>query len=271
MIDRNHQRVVQRLAQMGMGHANQLRQRARMTRVRLAALQPGQAHPMSGEYILRQPADPIVVILPLVLEDIGHLQALAEGNRQAHQRLALADQGRIVIKQQLSEHFTHHTRHAVAVAIQVTQGGQAMPSHVALKITHAVGHDFQAFDNRLTLRWLQSLSHLQHQRQLADQLAFGQQGRLGKQRRHLCGKPLHVDAPGNGIDEAILVAKLLLGGQRGLVLDGVGDTTQQVGVGHCTAQVRRQLGDGQGKGSGDFREDGVLVRVGSVAGLGGQS
>src|ERR1700724_930902 len=56
-------------------------------------------------------------------------------------------------------------------------------------------------------------------------------------------------------------------GQGGLVLDSVGNTTQQVGVGDGGAQGRGQLGDGQRKRARHGRQDVLLVSLIGNAGI----
>ena len=59
----------------------------------------------------------------------------------------------------------------------------------------------------------------------------------------------------------------LRGGRgRGLVLDGVGDPTQQVGVGHRDTQLRGQLGNGQRERARDVRQN--LILIGLIGGAG---
>ena len=92
---------------------------------------------MAGEHFLRQPAGPAAAILPDILQDVGHLQALREGHGQLVQRAALAGDVCGVAAEQLRQHLPHDTRHVVAVVVQVARAGQPAQARGLLELVHA--------------------------------------------------------------------------------------------------------------------------------------
>ena len=90
-------------------------------------------------------------LVPPILEDVGHLQPLAEGDGQREQLVAtFVDLGR-VITEQLGEHLADHAGDMVAIAIQVGQVVQAGGGRVPLKLRHALRHDPHAAFERAAL------------------------------------------------------------------------------------------------------------------------
>ena len=61
----------------------------------------------------------MAAVLPDVLEDIRHLQALREGHRQALQPGAMPRDRRRIFAKQLREHVADHAGDVVAIIVQI--------------------------------------------------------------------------------------------------------------------------------------------------------
>ncbi len=212
-----------------------------------------------GEHAARQPAGVGAPVIPDVFEDVGHLQPLAKTNRQLHQLFPMTRHGRRVQTEQLRQHLAHHACHVIAVTTQCLDVRQAVQALVALELRHAAAHDAHAARQGGLLRRAETVSHANYPRGVFHQFAF--------RRQHLPGK--HTgQVPGEGRgrlvaldhrNETMMKLRLLSLGRPHVVFNGVSQPAQQVGVGHDPIQLKRKLGDGQGKGPGHPRQNLSLV------------
>ncbi len=133
-----------------------------------------------------------------------------------------------------------------------------MDAGALLKAVHTPAHHGDtAFDRRL-LRAIEAAQDFDHQRQLAHQVALGLDGLQRQLRAQLRRQRGGVGTTSDHFDEGLLVAALVGGREGGIVLDGVGDAAQQIGVGNYAVQLSRQLRNGQRKGARNQWQDEVL-------------
>ncbi len=161
--------------------------------------------------------------------------------------------------EQFGEHFAHHPGHVVTVAVQVLDGVQAANAGGALELVHALAHGIHAAADGGLLAQGQLAGHADDPRQIDDQLALGRQRPLRQALRELTAQFLGIRETGHGVGKPLHVQQGVGRGDLRLILDGVGDPAQQVGIGHRTAQVRRQLRNGQRKGARHGGQDMFLI------------
>ena len=94
---------------------------------------------------------------------------------------------------------------------------------------------------------------------LSDQIALGRQRRLGQPRGQLASQRRGVLPAADDRDEALQQHQRLGRRQRRLILDRIGDATQQVGVRDRGPQRRGQLRDGQRESARHVRQYPILI------------
>ena len=104
---------------MHLGHADQLAQCRAERGIRLAGLKRAQVKPGLLEHVSRQPTRAARPVVPDVLENVGHLQALAERHGELQQLLAMAVDFRRVVAEQLGEHLADDAGNVIAIAVEV--------------------------------------------------------------------------------------------------------------------------------------------------------
>ena len=151
----------------------------------------------------------------------------------------------------------------VAVAVEVWQIVQAVHRRLLLKLGHPPGHDPHAALEGGSLGGAEAPGEADDPGGVGHQvvLALGRGG--GEQGAEVASEGLRPFAAADDLDEALREGPLLRGRQGRLVLDGVRDPAQEVGVAHHLAQRIRKLRDGEGEGPRDPLED--LLLVGEVA------
>ena len=215
------------------------------------------------------------MVLPHVLEDVGHLQPLAKGEGQPPQLLPSRRELRDPQTEKLGQHLAHHACHAITVAVQLRQGLQAAGAAFRLEARHTFRHHPHAAFDRRPLGGFEGVNDAHHARSVGDQVPFGVGRARRKARRQLRregrGRLPTFDDAGKTAQES----SLLLDWKAGVVFHRVGDAAQQVGIAHHDPQPVRQRRNGQGEGARDAREDAVLVlEVGGFdrhAGAGGSA
>ena len=101
--------------------------------------------------------------------------------------------------------------------------------------------------------------------QVAHQIALAGQGPVGQAGLEFARQGFGVAAAGQHRHESLHVRLGFGRGQGRLILDGVGNPAQQVGIRHRNAQLRRQLRNRQGEGSRDVGQYLVLIdRIGNA-------
>ncbi len=100
----------------------------------------------------------------------------------------------------------------------------------ALETVHAAAHDGHAACDCGPLSRLEGASDSKDPHALSNQLPFGCRGRWIEPQVELVPKPIRPEAGLNNVVENLQVVGFLLGGEAAVVLDGVGDATQQIGV-----------------------------------------
>ncbi len=108
-----------------MGDGHQLLHAGGETAAAALGVQMRQINAVAGEDLLRQPARAAAAILPDILEDVGHLQALRKGWREARQCGAMLFNIGRVGAEKFSEHLTDDAGDVVAVTVEVRHGIQA--------------------------------------------------------------------------------------------------------------------------------------------------
>ena len=240
-VGRDELDVAQRVRQVAAGDPQQGEQAVGEARVVAVGRQGAQVEPRVQEDVPRQPARAAAAVVPYILEDVGHLQPLAERHRQPQQRFAVrVDLGGIVAEQ-LGEHLADHAGDVVAVAIEVGQIVQAGGRRLQLKLRHAVRHDPHAARERLALRRFEPVGDADHAGGVGDQVVLAGRRRGRESRTQVARERLNRGPPGDDVDEPLGERLLLPGGQRGLVFDGVGNPAQEVSVAHHIAEPRRKL------------------------------
>ena len=198
--------------------------------------QGGQVETGSDKDVPRQPARTAPPVLPDVLEDIGHLQALSEGDRQGEQLVATVVHFGRVVAEQLREHLTDHPGDVVAIPVDLGHIVQAPGGGVELlKLRHAPRHDAHAALDGAALEGTKSIGDAEHPRRVGDEVVLAGGGRRGERRTELLREIRRVVPTRHHVDEAAPEALLLRGGQGRFVLDRVGDSAKQVRVAHDIA------------------------------------
>ena len=85
---------------------------------------------MAAEHLLRQPAGAAAAILPDILQDVGHLQALGEGDGELRACPRAAVDGGRIGAEKFGEHLAHHAGDVVAIVVQVAHARQ--PARLAV-------------------------------------------------------------------------------------------------------------------------------------------
>ena len=226
-----------------------------------------QIHVVRGENLSRQPASAAAAILPHILQDIGHLQALREGHGEPGKLRAILRNVRRVLAEQLRQHVADDPGHVIAIFVQIGAAGQALETRRRLKARHSVAHQIDASLDRRALRRRQRGGDLQHPGHVHDEVALGLEGAAGKAFLDVAGQCRGVAAAAHDAFEALEERERLRGREGRLVLDGVRDATQQIGIRHRHLQSRRELRNRQREGSRDVRKDLVLVTFVGNAGI----
>ena len=92
-----------------------------------------QFQPGRTKHVPRQPANAAAPVVPHIFEDVGHLQALAERDRQREQILSTrVDLGRVVAEQ-LGQRLADHPGDMVAVTVELWKVVQACKRRHVLK------------------------------------------------------------------------------------------------------------------------------------------
>ena len=122
---RDQQRVLERVAQVRVRDADEP-VHAGAERIDVAArLELAQLEARFLEHVARKPAGIGAPVFPHVLQNVGHLQALAEPHGMAQQRLAMAIDGGRIVAEQLRQHLADDACDVVAVVVQLFQRGEA--------------------------------------------------------------------------------------------------------------------------------------------------
>ncbi len=189
----------------------------------------------------RQPARAAFLVLPDILQNIRHLQALAERHGQPHHRLAMFFDLARVIAEKLGQHFSHHAGHVIAVAIELRHILQTVYVLVCLKHRHAFGHDADRATQDRALGRGKPVRQPGDSRYVLDQIALGRNSAFRQQRVQLRAKAFGARSAVDHVDEELGKVAFLCRRYRRLILDGIGDAAQQVGIADNLAQCRGQL------------------------------
>ncbi len=134
---------------------------------------------------------------------------------------------------------------------------------------HAMAHGVDtAADGRLLAQG-QLAGDTDDARQIHDELALGRDGPLRQLVGQIHPEQLRIGHARHGIGETFHVQQRVRWRDLRLILDGVGDAAQQVGVGDRTAQIRGQLRNGQRKRTRDGGKDLLLISLIGMARVGG--
>ena len=199
------------------------------------------------------------MILPDILEDIGHLQALPERNAELHQGRALPIDGRGIVAEEFGQQLAHDPRDVIAIAPQIGQIGHAVQRLGVLIMRHAAGHDRHATRERGPLARIKAVGHADHRRDIGDQIPLGPAGRGREPRQQRRRETRRIRPALDHLDEALGIFTLGPGRHGLVIFYGVGDAAQQVGVPDHPAERPRQRGDGQGKGARHLLQDFILI------------
>ena len=96
-----------------------------------------RSKPARDKDVPRQPARTAPPVLPDVLQDVGHLQALAEGDGQGQQFLATVVHLGRVVAEELREHLADHPGDVVAIPVDLGHIIQARGCVDLLKLRHS--------------------------------------------------------------------------------------------------------------------------------------
>ena len=140
--------------------------------------------------------------------------------------------GRIVAEQ-LGQHLAHDTGHVVAIVVQVAASAAAPQAGVELEARHAVAHQLDAALDGGALRRAQAGGDAHDAIHVARpdrarSAVCGPTGACSRSRASGAGSSL----PPTTAAEALQESQRFGARKRRLVLDGVGDSAQQIGVGH---------------------------------------
>ena len=177
---------------MSMGNANQAPDAAFEPLTVSPCAQVAEVETFFGEQLPRQPASTLLKIFPDIFEDVGHLQALAEGCGQGHQGVVIFGDGRGMEAKQAGQHLPHHPGDIVAILIELNQALQSLFIGPQLKLPHAVSHDSDTALQRFALRRRKASGDAQHTGNIADKLMLGRQCLARERRAQLSGKRLGV-------------------------------------------------------------------------------
>ena len=164
-----------------------------------------------------------------------------------------------VINSSSSKHLADHAGDVVAIAIEVGQVVQAGGCHVLLKLRHAVRHDPHAAFERASLGSTKPVCDADDPGGVGDQVMLAGGRRRRQPRAELARERLRCFSTGHDLDEAFRKRLLLPGGQRGLVLNGVCDSAQEIGIAHHVTESAWKLRNRERKGAGHALQDCSLV------------
>src|SRR5690606_23726501 len=111
---RDQARVLERVAQMRVRDAEQMIQAFAETARQMPVLEPLEAEAVLTEDRARQPARVRASIVPDILQDVRHLQALPERDRKPHEPLAMPLEIRAAQQEELGEHLADDACDVVA-------------------------------------------------------------------------------------------------------------------------------------------------------------
>ena len=249
-----------------MSHADELGE----TRTEAGAGAPGrelrQHDTVAGKGLLRKPAGAAAAILPEILEDVGHLQPLRERHGELGERVVPGGDRRGIGAEELGEHLAHDARDVVAVAVEVARARQPADARAALKLVHAAAHESDAALDRGALG-AEPPGHADDALEVAHQVPLGRQRSVREpsvERARERGRILGARHDGR---EALEELERLLGRDRRLVLDRVGNPAQKIRVGHRGPQPRGQLRNRERKGARHVREDLLLVALVGISAI----
>ena len=178
LVAGNQQSERKRIAQVRMRHADQFAHRGVKAGIRLAGAQRLQLEAVAGEHVLREPARSAAAILPDILQDVGHLQALSEGHVQLVQGAAALADLRGVGAEQLREHLPDDAGDVVAIVVQVARGRQAAQARGLLELVHPAAHQLDATLDGEPLLLTQGAGHAHHPAHVQGQIPLGRQSSL---------------------------------------------------------------------------------------------
>ena len=264
----DQQGIVEGVAQMGVGDGDEFVEQGGELGGAAGSFEGGRVDAMFAHQGLGQPAGAPGPVVPHVFQDIGHLQALAEGDGQSHNRLLLVTQHLGVIAEQLGEHLTHHAGDVIAVAVERIEIGQAVAVAGLLEVCHALEHDGHAAREGHLLARGEAARHPDHPLRVADQIALAGRRSIVQQREERAGEACRRHGAAEGIHQDAGEVPLLGEGEFGAVFDGVRDAAQQVTVANDGGEGLRQLGDGQREAAGYALKNMQLIGgIGPVAGV----
>ena len=127
---------------------------------------------------------------------------------------------------------------------------QAGGGRVPLKLRHALRHDPHAAFERTALSSTKPVCDADDPGGVRNQVMLAR----GRRRRQSCAEfapeRLRCFSTGHDLDEAFRKCQLLPGGQRGLVLNGVHDTAQEIGIAHHVSERAWKLRNRERKRAG---------------------
>ena len=133
----------------------------------------------------RQPACAGRPVVPDVLQDVRHLQALTERHRQAQHDLALRLELRAMQAEKLRAHLADDTGDVVAVLRELIEILRAAQALAALKLRHPAAHDGHATRQRRALLGRAACVTRITAGRVAHEVVLGGQHAIGKQRRQI--------------------------------------------------------------------------------------
>ena len=149
-----------------------------------------QVEPGLREEVSRQPAGAAGEVGPDILQDVGHLQALAERHREAHELVAVpSDRGR-VLAEEPRQHLADDAGDVITVTIHRLEVIEPAGVAALLEPHHALPHDPHTGGERVALRRRETVRDREHARRLTDQFALGGKRGFGQERRQGCREVL---------------------------------------------------------------------------------
>jgi hypothetical protein len=234
---------------MRVADAEQLVQPVAERRLQMPLLELLQVERAVRKHGARQPARSGRPVVPNVLQDVRHLQALAERHRQPQHDFALRLELRAMQAEKLRAHLADDTGDVIAVLRELIEVFEPSQALAALKLRHPATHDCDATRQCSALLGRARVRHADHRRRVPHEVVLGGQHAIGKQRRQIARELLGRLRSIDDGDEPRMELRLLVGWEARVVLDRVGDSAEQIGVRHDDRQSIRQDGDRESEGA----------------------
>ena len=179
---RNHAGVLERVAQVRVREADELVEALLERGRRVQLLEAREVEVAARKHRARQPACVRLPVVPDVLQDVRHLQPLAERDGEAHQRLALLRDLRTMQAEELRAHLAHDAGDEVAIGRELREVCRDRASSCDVETPAYPRHMIaDAASKRILLRDREAVRHADHGRRVAHEIALVGQHALGQQ------------------------------------------------------------------------------------------